>query len=77
MGKTYNVERITTKEISQLIQYIADEFPEPMENHFTYDMVSNIIKYAAKNFARNDALYHIAEIIPEVSTDELAPVLED
>ncbi len=64
-------------EIQKLLDYIQSEFPEPMSNHFTYDLVENTIRYAVDNLPSDMVLYHIAEMIPEISADELADVIEE
>ena len=61
----------------KLLDYLRDEFPEPMSSHFTYDLVENVITYADDNLPRDMVLYHIAEMIPEVTAKELEHLLEE
>ena len=68
---------LSEEKIKLLIQYIKEEFPEPMENHFTYSIVENVIRNAVENNMGNFALYEITAIIPEVTAEELLCVIED
>ena len=74
----YEVDRLMTEiDIEKLLHYIHEEFPQPMSNHFTYDLVGNIICYAVDNLPSDMVLYFIAEMIPEVEVDELVAVLDE
>ena len=63
-------------QISRLMNYLREEFPEPMQYHFTYDLVENVIRHADMNMSRDMVIYHISEMIPEVTMDEIVKVLD-
>jgi len=63
----------------KLLDYIKEEWPEPMENHFTYDLVKNVIDFADSNWPEDIwmAVYHIVNIVPELTAEELTAILEE
>jgi len=53
------------------LQYLRNEF-RTMENHFAYDMVANLLKYAKNTFTTKEELSEfLLSIIPEVTEEEL------
>lgn len=61
---------------SQLLDYLREEFPESMRNHFTYDMVENLVDWVETHC---DGLYEahemIVNVIPEVTMEEIEPFI--
>ena len=70
-------EYLTDDRINEFLSYMHDTFPEPMSNHFTYDLIRNLVVYAyeKKGHTSWSALYMIADIIPEVDAGELEEYL--
>ena len=59
-------------DIEEFMEYMRTEFPKPMENHFTYDLLENTINYLMEQFEDNKYLAHtISEIVPEVTEEEV------
>lgn len=57
--------------IDDFMEYIHEEFPEPLKNHFTYDLVENIINYVIDQVDETDEFISIIiKIIPEVTENE-------
>lgn len=58
--------------------YLREQF-EPMDNHFTHDMVENLVDYGNKHHSHTkDALaYFLSDIIPEVEFGEVAMFMDD
>lgn len=63
-------------EIRKLLDYIESEF-ESMEDVWVYKLVENTIRYAVDNMPSDMVLYHISEIIPELTADELVAVVDE
>lgn len=58
--------------VEGFMEYMRTEFPEPMKNHFTYDLLENTINYLMEEFEDNRSLAHaISEIVPEVTEEEV------
>lgn len=56
----------------EFIEYIRTEFPKPMKNHFTYNLLENIVNYLMEEFDDNTCLaYTISKIIPEITEEEV------
>lgn len=65
----------------QIVNYVKDQFPGPMKYHFTWELVSNVVEeYLLLHYVGGAdierALSYIAEIIPEVSQEELVKVVK-
>ena len=53
------------------MDWARKEFPEPLSNHFTYDMLKNIINYVLdKTETREEFLETMISIVPEVTKVE-------
>ncbi len=52
------------------MNYMKKEF-SPMDNHFTYDLVSNVVDYVTDNYegAQRDEMF--LKLIPEITEDDL------
>ncbi len=61
----------------KFMDYMKQEF-SPMDNHFTYDMVENLVDYAIqhKSHTKDDLCFFLSDIIPEVEFGEVA-IFED
>lgn len=59
-------------DIDEFMEYMRNEFPEPMRNHFTYNLLKNTIEYLMEQFDNSTHLaYTISEIVPEVTEEEV------
>lgn len=59
-------------DIDEFMEYMRNEFPEPMRNHFTYDLLQNTVEYLMEQFDDNTYLaYTISEVVPEVTEEEV------
>lgn len=59
-------------DLEKFMEFMRTEFPKPMENHFTYDLLENTINYLMEEFEDNTHLAHvISEIVPEVTEEEV------
>lgn len=61
----------------KIIDYIREQFPEPMSNHFTYELVENVIAFADENMNPDMVILHISNMIPELKIEELARLFEE
>lgn len=59
-------------DIDNFMEYMKTNFPEPMKNHFTYDLLQNTVEHLMEQFDDNTQLAHIiSEIVPEVTEEEI------
>lgn len=58
--------------------YLREQF-SPMDNHFTHDMVENLVNYGKEHHGHTkDALaYFLSDMIPEVEFGEVAIFMDD
>ncbi len=56
------------------MHWLKEEFPEVVDAHWNWDLVGNIIDYAAKNknVSKDQLPYFISDIFPEVEFLEVA-----
>ena len=47
----------------EFLHYLHEEFPEPMRNHFTYDLIDNLIDYIENHC---DGLEYAHEILVNI-----------
>lgn len=60
----------------ELLNYLEKEFPEPMRNGFTRDMVGNIIDWIEIHCDGLDEAHEmIVNIIPDVTMEEIDPFM--
>lgn len=54
------------------LKWVKNKFPNTIDNHFTYDMMENIIDYAIerKSVAPEQLINFLSYIIPEVTEEE-------
>ena len=58
--------------IDEFMEYMRNEFPEPMRCYFTYDLLQNTIEYLMEQFEDNNYLANvICEIVPEITKEEV------
>lgn len=59
--------------IKTFMEFLRNEFPTVMDNHFTMDMVENLIRYAYKHkgHSKDSARFMIFDILPEVGWEEI------
>ena len=59
-------------DIEGFMEYIRIKFPEPMKNHFTYDLLQNTVEFLMEQFDDNTQLAHmISEIVPKITEEEI------
>ena len=60
----------------ELLHYLHEEFSEPMRNHFTYNLIDNLIDYTENHCdGLEDAHEILVNIIPEVTMEEIEPFI--
>lgn len=61
------------------MNYLKEQFPGCIEDHFTYDLIKNLIDYVYREHGhtKNSARAIIASILPEVTYEELDAYLPD
>ncbi len=61
------------------MNYLQEQFPGCIEDHFTYDLIKNLIDYVYREHGhtKNSAGAIIASILPEVTYEELEAYLPD
>lgn len=53
------------------MDWVRDEFPDPLKNHFTYDMLENIIQYVLDTTeTQSEFLEAMIKIVPEITEEE-------
>ena len=56
---------------NQFMDWVREEFPEPLSYHFTYEMLENIIGWIANRCETTEEfLISITNIVPEVTREE-------
>ena len=65
--------------VDELMHYLKAEFPSVFNNHFTYELVENLVDYAYKTHghSKGSARAIVCEILPEVDEEELKQFLPD
>ena len=56
-------------DVEGLLEYIRENFPNPLENHFTYDLVKNVLNLA--NSFSYPTLF-LEKMIPEITEEEIS-----
>lgn len=66
-------EYLTEEILADFMEWMEDEFPEPMSNSFARELVENIVRFAYKERGHSSwwAIDMIADLIPEVEYEEL------
>ena len=66
-------EYLTEEILTEFMEWMEDEFPSPMINSFTRELIENVIRYAYKEHGHSSwcAVYMIKDILPEVTCEEL------
>ena len=58
--------------VNGFMDFMREEFPEPLSNHFTYDLLENIVnKLILLTDDRNQLTDWLEDIIPEVKREEI------
>ena len=58
--------------VNGFMSFMLGEFPEPMSNHFTYDLLENTVnKLLELTEDRVEFIDWLTEILPEVEREEL------
>lgn len=65
--------------VDELMHYLKAEFPSVFNNHFTYELVENLVDYAYKTHghSKGSARALVCDILPEVDEEELKQYLPD
>lgn len=65
--------------LNAFMEYLKEQFPGCIENHFTYDMIVNLIDYAYRNHghSKGAARNIVYSILPEVTPEEMEKFLPD
>ena len=66
-------EYLTEEILTEFMEWMEDEFPEPMRSSFTRELVENIVRFAYKERGHSSwwAIDMITDLIPEVEYEEL------
>lgn len=56
-----------------LMNYIKEEFPETIDNHWNWDLLENIIDYGMENkdYSVGQLVNFLEEMIPEITLEEI------
>lgn len=58
--------------VNGFMDFMREEFPNPLSNHFTYDLLENIVnKLISLTDDRNQLTDWLEDIIPEVKREEI------
>lgn len=58
--------------IDEFMEYMREEFPEPMKYHFTYNLLGNVIKDLMKQCSDKKYFANtMSTIIPEITEEEI------
>lgn len=70
-------EHCTDDKIGVFLSYVHDNFPEPMSNSFTRDLVENVVRYAYKEKGQTSwaAKMMIVDLLPEINYEEVEDLL--
>lgn len=70
---------ISFEKVEVFMNYLKEQFPGCIEDHFTYDLIKNLIDYVYREHGhtKNSARAIIASILPEVTHEELEAYLPD
>lgn len=61
-----------TFDMEGFMSYMVAEFPEPMSNHFTYDLVQNVVEDAQMQYLEtNHFAAMLSSRIPEVTKEDV------
>ena len=63
---------MTRFDIDGFMEYMRTEFPEPMQYHFTYDLLKNLIGVLVEQFESSVQIANILHrIVPEITVEEV------
>lgn len=67
------------KDLQKFMEYLKEQFPGCIDDHWTYDLVGNLIDYAYRNHghSKGAARAIVCSILPEISFDETEKYLPD
>lgn len=79
MVNTWRDEKISTDTINNFMKYLKTEFPNVLDNHFTYELIENMLRFAYNNYghSKDMAKTIIYDIIPEITWEELDKYLPE
>lgn len=63
----------------EFMEWLKNEFPECLNNHWNWDIVDNVIDYGLKhnNVSKDQLCYFLNDLIPEVEFSEVARFCDD
>lgn len=75
--RIYEIEYLTDDKIGVFLSYVHDNFPEPMSNSFTRDLVENVVRYAYREKGQTSwaAKMMIVDLLPEINYEEVEDLL--
>lgn len=61
------------------MEYLKEQFPRCIEDHWTYDLIKNLVDYAYRNHghSKGAARAIVYSILPEVTPEEMEKFLPD
>lgn len=75
--RIYEIEYLTDDKIQAFLSYMYDNFPEPMSNSFTRDLVENVVRYVYREKGQTSwaAKMMIVDLLPEINYEEVEDLL--
>lgn len=58
--------------VAGFMQYMKEQFPEPLSNHFTYNLLENLVFDFLTQYGEELAPELLATIIPEIDKREIS-----
>lgn len=58
--------------LQAFMKYMKEQFPEPLNNHFCYSLLENIVQDVCTQYGEEIAPNVLYNIIPEIEKQELA-----
>lgn len=73
MGTSFTFDR------NGFIDYIIDQFPMTMSNHFTYDLVENVTGLVLTHYGDtvDDFVSNLCKNVPELEPKEVMPFIKE
>lgn len=67
------------KDFERFMGYLKEQFPGCIDDHWTYDLVKNLIDYAYRNHGHSKGVARniVYSILPEVDVEEIEKYLPD
>lgn len=59
-------------DLQAFMSYMKEQFPEPLNNHFTYDLLQNVVFDVCTQYGEEIAPDILFRIIPQIEKHEIA-----